>query len=284
MRMSWLVMPVLGLSLLGPAGAAQAAGHAASTAVARRKATVSADAGYAVTGRHLTVVETWVTLPRPGQFASEVGRIGASLQLWSARLVFDLRVAACTDATCRAGGRPTAHRYHAVLAVYSRRTHKLICSTSAPGKENCGQAGEPDRFGSEAIAPGQNITLAIVYGIPYDQIFVQAADQDYGYGLDNASLKPRLEFTQARIAVEFGVSPWSDPDLRAPAATELVMSFDRPAPPPYMAEIVNLAGHSGGLTEPWWTPVKISTGPGPARATAGTLWDDGYGLTVYLQR
>ena len=63
-----------------------------------------------------------------------------------------------------------------------------------------------------------------------------------------AGWQATINFTQARIGVELGATPWAAPVLRTPASVTGLMSFDRPPPPPYFAEIVNLNGHSGGLT------------------------------------
>ncbi|HUB39131.1 MAG TPA: hypothetical protein VMA72_09790 [Streptosporangiaceae bacterium] len=62
-----------------------------------------------------------------------------------------------------------------------------------------------------------------------------------------------------------------------------VMSFDRPKPPPYAAEIGHLADHDAGISSRWWRHAKSTTHPGPAYAVASSLWDDGYGFTVYLK-
>jgi hypothetical protein len=95
--------------------------------------------------------------------------------------------------------------------------------------------------------------------------------------------RPPVDFTQARVVAEFSTSPWAHPDLLAPPARLKVTSFDRLTPPPYEAEIVNVAGKAGGISAPWWRHHRVSTRPGRARATASSLWDDGYGITVYFQ-
>jgi hypothetical protein len=276
-----LIGPALGLSLLALAGPASAAAPAAH---ATRPTGTSADAGYAVSGKELTVAETWVTLPRPSRFAREAGTVAASVQLWTSGEVIDLRMAACTDKSCRAGGRPSTEYYRPVLDVYNRATRALICSSSGRGPASCdGQALGP--FGRARYRAGTNVALSLVYVIPYTSVMAQAGNQDYIYNLPvNPSSKPHLDFTEARIVAEFGASPWSRPDLRAPAAETAVMSFDRPAPPPYAAEIADFAGKAGGIAQSWWRHSRVTAHPGPGYATAGSLWDDGYGFTVYLKR
>ena len=288
-RIGFAACCLLGVGLTWAAGQAAASTAApartANVTVAlsgtQRSHTASADAGYAVYGKHFSVVETWVTLPRASRFAREAGRIGASVQLWTAREVIDLRVSACTDATCRPGGRSGCHSYHAVLDVYNRRTHALICSTTAGGPRRC--PAPIGSFSRTPIASGHNIGLSLVYPVPYDSVEVTAGNLGYTYWVPSSNTgKPLLNFTQARITAEFGSSPWARPGLDPPAARIAVMSFDRPTPPPYAAEIGTIAGKAAGIAAPWWGHHKMATSP--YRATAGKLWDDGYGLSVYLTR
>lgn len=253
-----------------------------AAASAAQRVPASADAGYAVTGKHLNVVETWVTLPAPWHFARELGSISASVQLWTARKVIDLTVTACTDATCRPGGKPARRRYHTVLSVFNRESHALICSTAAAGRLRCQDT--PPAFVRQRFAPRQVVNLSLVYTIPYLFVFAQAGE-DYNYQVvGSVPAKPTLNFTSARIGVELGASPWSAPRLRAPVSAIGLMSFDRPTPPPYAAEIANLNNKAGGIAAPWWSHHVISTSPTSPYATAGRLWDQGYGLTVYLKR
>ncbi len=283
MRVFRILVPVLGLALAGIAGIPMASASASGPASPAASSSASADAGYTVTGKHLTVVETWVTLPKPGQLASHVGTIGVSLQLWTANSVFDLRLSACTDATCKAGGKPENNYYHAVLDVYDRGTHALECSTTASGSKRC--PAPTGNLSTKGIKPGVNIMLYMTYVVPYDSIMLSAGPRSYTYWLPSApSSKPDLDFTQARIAAEFASSPWARPSMRMGGGEIKVMSFDRPKPPPYAGEIGNSAGHVGGISSKWWSDAKVTTHPGPAYATASSLWDDGYGFTVYLKR
>ncbi len=261
------VLPMTGTAAAGSAG----------------RVTVSADAGYQVTGSHLSVAGTWVKLPEPWQFSREIGTIGASVQLWTAKRVIDLTVTACTDATCRPGGKPARRFYHTVLSVYNRATHALICSSAAAGSLQC--AGTDGAFARQRLAPGHVISLSLVYTVPWLWVFAQAGNQDDNYRIvSSAPSKPTVDFTAARICVELAASPWSVPLLRAPRSAVKLMSFDRPRPPPYAAEIANLNGNAGGIAAAWWRDHVMSTSPRTPYATAGRLWDQGYGLTVYLER
>jgi hypothetical protein len=274
---------VLGtVAIGGEAAASPAAGARATSAHAPAPAVPSADAGYAVTGKHLNGVEPWVTLPRADRFARWAGRIGVSLQLWTSTYVLDLRISACTDTDCRPGGRPAFRSYHAVLDVYNRSTHALICSTVAHGSLRC--PAPIGRFSTVRIAPGSTFQPFLSYVAPYSDVEVAADTLAYFYPLPaGPTSRPLADFTQARVVAEFGTSPWARPDLLAPPARLKVVSFDRPTPPPYEAEIVNTAGKAGGISAPWWHHHRVSTRPGRGHATASSLWDDGYGITIYLQ-
>jgi hypothetical protein len=283
MRVFRILTPVLAFALAGAIGlpiAAASASHPAGTAASH---SASSDAGYTVKGKQLNVVETWVTLPKPSRFAAHAGMIGASVQLWSATSVFDLRVSACTDTTCKAGGKPANRAYHAVLDVFDRATHALECSTTGTGSHRC--PPPIGSFSTKRIQPGVNIQLWITYVIPYDSVMVGAGPSSYIYWLPlPPSSKPGIDFTQARIAAEFGPSPWAIPNMRMRGGKIRVMAFDRPKPPPYAAEIGDIADHDAGISSRWWRHARNATHPGPAYATASSLWDAGYGFTVYLKR
>jgi hypothetical protein len=286
MRVFRILTPVLALALAGAAGmpiATASASHPAGAAASAASHLASSDAGYTIKGKHLNVVETWVTLPKPSRFAADAGLIGASVQLWSPTQVIDLRVAACTDRTCKAGGKPSSRVYHAVLDVFDRATHTLECSTTGTGSHRC-----PPPIGSFSTKPirsGVKIMLWITYVVPYDSIMVGAGPASYTYWLPSAaSSTPGIDFTEARIAAEFSTSPWASPDLRLRGGAVRVMSFDRPKPPPYAAEIGDIANHDAGISTRWWKHARDATHPGSTHATASKLWDHGYGFTVRLKR
>lgn len=236
-------------------------------------------AGYAVTGARFRNAETWVTLPNAAQFSGEVGQVSMSIQLMTSRSVIDLTATACTDASCRAGGKPLTHRYRLQLAVYLRATGALICSTSAAGSLRC--PGVPASWNRARVAPGRFTELALSYPPPYDVVFASVNNQEYDYPVAVHSV-----FGQARIGVEFGATPWAGASFRAPRKAMVVARFDRPTPPPYAAEIVTLSGSAAGIAS-WWADhrVRMTGGPSGKRleAAPGALWDDGYGFTVYLE-
>ncbi len=237
-------------------------------------------AGYAVTRARFTVAETWVRLPDPARFAGEVGRLSMSVELQTSRLIMDLSVTACTDASCTAGGRPAAHQYRLEFAEYRRATHALVCSTSAPGSQRC--PGVPASWNRARIRAGQVAAMAISYPIPYDALFLYVNDQSY---LD-FPVGAGTVFGQASLGVEFGTTPWSRASFRAPRRAMAVASFDRPTPPPYAAEFATLNGSAGGIAS-WWADHRVRmTGGSSGKvrlAAPGALFDDGYGFTVYLE-
>jgi hypothetical protein len=250
---------------------------------------ISGDAGYAVTGKHLGTVETWVTLPRAARFARELGRVGVTLQLWTARTVLDLKVVACTDVTCRPGGRPATRYYRPVFSAYDRTTRALICSTAATGSLRCPTARSWTRL---RLAPGGILSFYLAYPIPYDEVLMGvsegASGDAIGYQVPaTSSGAPGQDYAQARLGVELGASPWAAVPFRAPRAAVAIATFDRPVPPPYAAEVANLKGKAGGIAAPWWGHHEVrATAAGTAAKTAakpGSLWDDGYGFTVYLE-
>ena len=71
-------------------------------------------------------VETTVNLPDAGRFAREIGQLSVSVQLWTISSVLDLKVTACTDASCKPRGTPDSRGYHLEFAVYSRATGALV--------------------------------------------------------------------------------------------------------------------------------------------------------------
>jgi hypothetical protein len=272
----WRVIAVL-------ASAATVLTAAAGTAAASTGKTLTSpeSAGYAVTGARFKAVETWVTLPNPAKFAREVGQISVSVQLITPKRVIDLTATACTDTTCRAGGKPVAHKYRLQLAVYRRTTHALICSTSVSGAQRCPGAAVGKSLNTARIAPGRRTEIDLVYPPPNDLLIAAVNGHEYLYPVSTRSV-----FSQARIGLEFGSTPWARASFHAPGKAVAVASFDRPNPPPYFAEIVATKGPGGGIAS-WWAhhALRMEGGSSGKRLEAepGALVDDGYGFTVYLE-
>jgi len=271
MRLIRITALFAGLSLLGAAG----------TSTAAASVRPSADAGYVINGKHLDYLQIWLRLPRPWLFARETGSVGVSVQLWTAREVLDLRVSACTDATCKAGGRPAHRSYHKVFDVYSRRTHALICATNATGRRRCPASG--GNLSRAPIAPDHLIAVWMSDDLPpYQDVDAGAGPNGFNYAVQSRpSKKPVLDFIQGRIVTEFGTSPWASPRLRAPARRLTLLSFRRLS---YIDEVTNVAEDFGCIGAPWWHNHRITTSPGRAHAVAGPLQGHGCNFTVYLIR
>jgi hypothetical protein len=271
---SWRVIAVLACAatvLVAAAGSA-----AASTG---KTLTSPEQAGYAVTGAHFIAAETWVKLPDPAQFSHEIGQVSVSVQLMASKRLIDLTATACTDATCRAGGKPVTHKYRLQLAVYNRATHVLICSTSAPGSLRCPQV--PKSWNTARLAIGHVVQLSLVYPPPHYLVFAAVNAHQYSYPVSTSSV-----FSQARIGAEFGSTPWARASFRAPRKAVAVATFGRPAPPPYWAEFAATKGSGGGIAS-WWAHHSVRTTGGSSgkrlEAEPGALRDDGYEFTVDLE-
>jgi len=238
-------------------------------------------AGYSVTGAHFELVESWMKLPEASRFAREIGRLSVSAQLWTKRLVFDLRFTACTDASCRPGGRPETHRYRMEFTVYKRNTGALVCSTSAPRASRCPGTGR--NWAHQRCRPGRNAQFALVADPRVVNLNIGGSGCDAALAYYPVAL--HANFWQARLGVEFGVTPWAHVPFRRPGRRIALVSFDRPTPPPNSAEIATLSGSTGGIAG-WWThhEVKMTRNgaSGSAEARPGKLWDQGYGFTVFL--
>jgi hypothetical protein len=216
-------------------------------------------AGYTATGAYFKVVEVNAWLPDASRFSRELGRLGFSLEMLTPARVMDLSVYACTDASCKPGGRPVTNRYRLAFKVYNRSTHALICSTAAA---SC--PGVPRSWNNARLSPGRQAGLLLFY--------------DPGNG----------DVEAARIGVELGSTPWSTIPFRAPARETRLASSGVPAGPPYEAEFATYKEHTSCLNS-WWTRHQLemtSSGrPGPAvEARPQGLSNLGCDFGVYLER
>ena len=239
-------------------------------------------AGYAATGARFKVAEVRVTLPDASHFARELGQVGFSVQLWSAATVLDLRLAACTDRTCKPGGTPVTRKYRPVLRVFSRRTGALICSTR---NRTCPHV--PSSWTRSRLAPGRSVDISLAYepGVGGVDASVEAGRSGAGY--DNYFLDPGLVFSQARIGAELGPSPWSTVPFRHPSRQLRLATFWESATVPFEAELATYSGSSGCFAS-WWRrhPLKMTsngTSSGRVQAHPGSLWNHGCDFRVYLK-
>lgn len=240
-------------------------------------------AGYAATGARFKVAEVRVKLPYASHFARELGRVGVSVQLWSAATVLDLRVSACTDASCHPGGTPATRRYSVALRVFSRSTGALICTT-----RNSTCPSVPASWNNARFAPGRTVDVSLFYdhtnGFTDASVGIPATNT----GADYANYNPGagINFRQARIGVEFGASPWSKIPFRHPASETLLASFWVPSRPAE-AELAPYRGN-GGCFDSWWTSHRVTmTAAGTsavAEARPHGLSNHGCDFGVYLER
>jgi hypothetical protein len=149
-------------------------------------------AGYTATGAQFRTVAVSVYLRNPGQYASEVGGYGLSVQLWSSDLVLVLGVSSSTSST--AGFVPAA-------IIYNRSTHAVITQTrgtvSFPAGDTVRERLDYNRGGFEYFhitdSAGRSFT-------PVDSVATSGS------------------FTQARVGTEFGTDPWTAPSSYTPPA------------------------------------------------------------------
>ena len=238
-------------------------------------------AGYTATGAYFREVEVNAWLPDASRFSREIGRLGFSLEMLTPALVMDLSIYACTDSTCRPGGRPVTNRYRLAFKVYSRSTHALICSTAA---SSCPSV--PLSWNNARFSPGHRVGLSLFYDNNYGgDLQVGAGGHAYSGYVPGQGV---VLINQARIGVELGSTPWTTVPFRAPASEMRLASFGVPVGPPYEAEIVTYKKHASCLNS-WWTRHQVemtSNGtPGPAvEARPHGLSNLGCNFGVYLER
>lgn len=267
-----LLLAVIGAAVISTAGSA-----AASTG---GPAYSKEQAGYSVTGARFKEVEVNFRLPDAGQFAADAGQVGLSVQLWSKHLVVDLRMAACTDASCRPGGKPADREYRLDFTVYSRSTRAVLCSTAANTCPDLPASWNRLRYHSG----GKKVGLTLFFD-PHTHYFMPS-----GPGSPSFAYTPGTSavFTQGRIGVEFGATPWTVKPVHVPAHRTAVATFGVPVGPPYEAEFATYSGGGGCVSDSWYPYHRVqltSTGSAAGRLIAGPLGlsNVGCNFTVYLR-
>lgn len=238
-------------------------------------------AGYAVTGARFKVAEVRVTLPNASSYAREIGQLGFGVELWSSASVVDLRVNACTDTTCQPGGARVTRWYAPVFRIFSRATGSLICSTRAG---TC--PGTPSSWSRVRFSPGKTVDISAFYD-PSNG-FLDASVDGGSSSVDyvNYSLGPGVTISQARIAAEFGLSPWSTVPFRHPSSAVKLAKFWEPSTAPFEAELATSG--SSGCIGGWWKRHELEmtsdgTSSGVLRARPSGLWNHGCDFNVYLE-
>jgi hypothetical protein len=256
-------------------------------AAARTGRTVYApdQVGYAATGASFQSAEEHFTLPDAGRYARELGWLGLSVQLWSSRVMAELTAFACTDKACRPGGKPMSERYRLNLSLYDPRTHALICSTTATAaRQRCNVQGLT-AWNRIRIAPGINVNLDIYFNNAQRLLMADIDVPDRIY--NGLAIFPGVrEFDQARIDVQFGLSPFAAAPYRAPGKRQLLTTVGGS---PYQADFTLTNGRGGYIASSLYAHHQVimtRTGTASAHpeATPTGLVQYGTTFSIYLPR
>ncbi len=245
--------------------------------VAGRLGYAADQVGYVATGAKFIASEIQVKLPNPARVAGEVGRIGISVQLWSSNTVVDFSAFACTDTTCRPGGKPVAHKYRLDISVYNRKTQALICSTTATAaKQRCSDAFPS--WNRVRLRPGSTQLMEVEYDRSQGLILASANALNVAVSVTHPG-----SFDQARITVQFGRTPFSKAPFDHPRKTTLLWTIGT-----YFAEFVLANGHGGYIGSSLFSHHKLDmTWNGKAghhEAAPTGLSHYGAYFSVYLYR
>ena len=236
-------------------------------------------AGFAATGAQFRFVQESFTLPDASHFASEIGRFGLSVQLWSVHSVIVLGVSNTT----------TAGNYSAAATVFNPATKTAVCSTAGGGM---GQpplcAGVPSAWtpGTVPFAPGDFLTESIFYSVAAGTTTFTVTDITSGQGLIyTRTAGMGISWNQARVGAEFGCTPWAScgigpvPYTAPPNAVTLASISG--------VRLTTFSGHRSGLRS-WWTHSKVEWTrngllTGAVNAKAVNLSSDGTAFGVDLE-
>jgi hypothetical protein len=268
-----LVAVIAAVSLVAGRAAAAGSGSAYNS---------PAQAGYAATGGHFVYAGAHIVLPDASRFARELGTVEFGVQLWNGSTVIDVGAMACTDSSCKPGGKPEVRDYKPVLRVFSRKTGALVCSAA---RGNC-PSPSSSGWSHASFRPGTSLDITLSYPVPH-QGLIGAQVGSAGYSAWPLSVG--ATFSQARIAVTFGSTPFAAAPFRAPARAMRLATFFEPAGPPYEAELADSAGASACLGNPpvftrHYLRLTKTGGATHVRATAGPLsGGDACNFSVYLE-
>ena len=197
-------------------------------------------AGYTATGAQFKFINASVFLRQPGQYSSEVASFGHSVQLWSSGLVITLGVTASTS-----GGGYTTY-----AAIYDRSTHRVIASN--PDGQTC------DRYGfctpgPATLDPGLPVAMVISYApasghLLMEEFYSDSEDNETNFVSDYTAAGQ--SFTQARVGIDFGSTPWDGSYSHTPPA-----QYTKAAA--YTgASLITYSGHQSSLWS-WWLHHKL---------------------------
>jgi hypothetical protein len=71
-------------------------------------------------------------LPDASRFAGELGTVEFGVELWNGSTVIDIGATACTDSSCKPGGKPQVRDYKPVLAELADSAGASACLGNPP--------------------------------------------------------------------------------------------------------------------------------------------------------
>jgi len=229
----------------------------AGAAIAATPQPTKEEAGYSFSGgnAHYRYVAASVYLRDPSQFSASVGALGQSVQLWGGGRVYVLGV---SDATTK------NTVWSPAVAVFNNATHSLVDTGS---------------FGTVSYPVGHTVRESIFYNTTTGNLSftVQDITSSMAYTSNTVTMNvgTGVNFMQARIGTEFGVTPWSVPAFTAPAGQQKTARFVNGA-------LTNYRGHRYGLTGYWTNRPLVMTGPGSVvAADAGPIVHNAF--NTYLE-
>jgi hypothetical protein len=241
------------LAALAAAGALTFAAAGAASAVTAPGFGSPEQAGFAADGAQFRYVQTAVTLPDASKFASEIGRFGVSVQLWSGHSVAVLGISNST----------VAGNYTAAAAMYDPTKpnlnvypNGLVCSTAASGAQLC--PGTPTDWtdGSVSFAPGDTVFISAFYNRATGGTMFLVKDPDAGEFLTYTFASGKgISWKAARVGAEFGCSPFASCSGSSP------VPYNAPPGPVHLVKFTGVrlttySGHRAGFTS-WWVHAKM---------------------------
>jgi hypothetical protein len=169
------------------------------------------EAGYAATQNSFRFVKADYTLPDPTQFKPYVSRVEYTSEFWSPGRVTVLGVYASTSDT-------SATPWHVEAKAYNAKTHALLCATWSKARPCGGVTKGSDWAGGYKTGDIMQVTTLFSQGsgtVHFNMVDLTANVTS------NASLNAgKAIFGQARLATEFGCSPWAGCNGKPVTVTE----------------------------------------------------------------
>ncbi len=203
--------------LVLPAGAASAS---VAPGTAGPNIYSTAEAGYAATQNSFRFVKADFTLPDPTQFAPYLSRVEYTSEFWSSGRVTVLGVYASTSDS-------SAAPWHVEAKVFSGKApHALLCATWSTARRCPGVTAGSDWAGT--YKTGDIMQVTSLFSRSSGTVHFNMVDLSTNVVSNAAYHAGTAIFGQARLAAEFGCSPWggckgAPITITAPAKPLLVM-------------------------------------------------------------